>query len=73
MISANNTREYKAGFIIFILEYINGLSSISVRTVFVNCNDHKKSLKKERCRHKFFLRTSWNIQSESYLYNSKQV
>jgi hypothetical protein len=68
MIEANSDEEFKAGFITFIVEYINGFLNISVRSVYINSDDYKKSSKRERCRRRFRIKTPWRIQTESYLF-----
>lgn len=68
MIEANNDEEFKIGFITFIVEYINGFLNISVRSVYINSSDYKKSSKRERRRRIFRIKTPWRLQTESYLF-----
>jgi hypothetical protein len=71
MIEANSDEEFKAGFITFIVEYINGFLNISVRSVYINSEDYKRNSKRERCRRRFRIKTPWRIQTESYLFISE--
>jgi len=73
MIETNHPNEFKAGFTIFIIEYINGVSNISVKSIFLNRNDYNKSKRWERCLHRFFIKTSFKIQIESFLYISNKT
>lgn len=73
MIETNHPNEFRAGFIIFIVEYINGVSNISVKSIFINRNDYNKNKRRERFLHRFFIKTSFKMQIESYLYISKNT
>ena len=71
MLEADNTQEYKAGHITFILEYLAGIPSITAKAIYIDCNSHRKGLKRAPWRHhrfSFFHRTSWTIQVENFLY-----
>lgn len=72
MIETNHPNEFRAGFIIFVVEYINGVSSVSVKSIFINRNDYNKNRRRECFLHRLFIKTTFNIQIESYLYIYKK-
>ena len=71
MMAANNPEQYKAGHIIFIVEYIDGIKKVLVKSIYINRNEHKKRLK--RALFKSWHLSMWKIHTESFLYISNTM
>jgi hypothetical protein len=66
MIAAKKPEQSKAGHIIFIVEYINGIKKILAKSIYINCNKHDKKIKISLL--KSWHKSLWKIHTESFLY-----
>lgn len=66
MVKNASPEEYKTGFILFILEYINGVSNVTAKIIYFDVRAHRHQLKKTLCQRLFKCKSKWHIQTDYY-------
>jgi hypothetical protein len=66
MLQYGNAEEYKTGYILFTLEYINGISTVTAKVIYLDVNAHRHQLKKTICQRLFKCKSKWYIQADEY-------
>lgn len=66
MLVAQHPEEYKVGYLIFVIEYINHKLTISVHTFYLDCHINKQAIEQAPWKHKNAIATSWHFQTAHY-------
>ncbi|MDC1162520.1 hypothetical protein OAT18_03680 [Tenacibaculum sp.] len=62
---------YKAGYIMIIVDYIDGVSNVYLKLTYIDCMENEESIQHKPCHRKTKKITSWVIETASYLHISK--